>query len=162
VLLAARSALTRRAPQINGLEVVDVQKRKDGVVVHKVRAAELAVGASVQLHVDWQRRFDHMQQHSGQHLITAIADKEFGWKTVSWSLGPERSYIEMDTPAISPEQLSQLETRVNQEIIAQVGALAHGPEVARALNQYPLASGRRALLYTGCSGTGECAQPRLA
>ncbi|CAB1337990.1 unnamed protein product, partial [Coregonus sp. 'balchen'] len=48
-----------------------------------VRGSALEVGQEVQLKVDWERRFDHKQQHSGQHLITAIADSMFGYKTTS-------------------------------------------------------------------------------
>ena len=47
-------------------------------------AAPVAEGEDVHMAVDWGRRFDHMQQHSGQHLITAVADKMFDYKTTSW------------------------------------------------------------------------------
>ena len=57
--------------------------RSGATAVH-FTAAPLAEGDSVHMSVDWKRRFDHMQQHSGQHLITAIADKLFGYKTTSW------------------------------------------------------------------------------
>ena len=46
--------------------------------------APLEPGTLVDIQLDWSRRFDHMQQHSGQHLITAVADREFGIKTLSW------------------------------------------------------------------------------
>lgn len=57
----------------------------------------LNVGETVHQTIDWDRRFDHMQQHSGQHLITAVIDKEFKYTTVSWWLGEEVSYIELGT-----------------------------------------------------------------
>lgn len=76
--------------------------RKGSCAVHYLETP-VEEGSSVHLEVDWQRRFDHMQQHSGksgtndcllclkvlstgpgQHLITAIADREFGFKTTSW------------------------------------------------------------------------------
>uniref|UniRef100_U3I8S0 Alanyl-tRNA synthetase domain containing 1 n=1 Tax=Anas platyrhynchos platyrhynchos TaxID=8840 RepID=U3I8S0_ANAPP len=56
--------------------------RRGPEAVHFVQK-ELEPGASVLLSLDWERRFDHMQQHSGQHLITAIADLMFGFKTTS-------------------------------------------------------------------------------
>ena len=68
--------------QINDVEVLRVV-RSGATAVHFI-AAPLAEGDSVHMSVDWKRRFDHMQQHSGQHLITAIADKLFGYKTTSW------------------------------------------------------------------------------
>lgn len=80
----------------------------------------LEVGQEVQVKVDWDRRFDHMQQHSGQHLITALADTMFGYKTTSWDLGRQRSTIELDTPAMKPAQLQALEKAVNEKIRAHI------------------------------------------
>ncbi|KAK2536132.1 hypothetical protein Q9233_003341 [Columba guinea] len=57
--------------------------RRGPEAVHFVPAA-LEPGTEVLLSLDWERRFDHMQQHSGQHLVTAIADQMFGFKTTSW------------------------------------------------------------------------------
>uniref|UniRef100_A0A8D2P5L8 Threonyl/alanyl tRNA synthetase SAD domain-containing protein n=1 Tax=Zosterops lateralis melanops TaxID=1220523 RepID=A0A8D2P5L8_ZOSLA len=66
--------------------------------------------------MDWERRFDHMQQHSGQHLISAIAEQMFGFKTTSWELGRQRSVIELDTPSVTAEQVEALERSVNEKI----------------------------------------------
>uniref|UniRef100_A0A672ITU6 Alanyl-tRNA synthetase domain containing 1 n=1 Tax=Salarias fasciatus TaxID=181472 RepID=A0A672ITU6_SALFA len=87
--------------------------------VHFVGSA-LEVGQEVQVRVDWERRFDHMQQHSGQHLITALADTMFGYKTTSWELGRQRSSIELDTASMKPAQLKELEEAVNEKIRAHV------------------------------------------
>ena len=57
--------------------------RQGAKAVH-IANGPLEVGTKVDIQLDWSRRFDHMQQHSGQHLITAVADKEFGVKTTSW------------------------------------------------------------------------------
>ncbi|NWI51173.1 AASD1 protein, partial [Calyptomena viridis] len=83
--------------------------------VHFVPAA-LEPGTEVLLSLDWERRFDHMQQHSGQHLITAIAEQMFGFKTTSWELGRQRSLIELDTPSVTAEQVEALERSVNEKI----------------------------------------------
>ncbi|XP_078233883.1 alanyl-tRNA editing protein Aarsd1 [Pogona vitticeps] len=80
----------------------------------------LEPGSEVQLVLDWDRRFDHMQQHSGQHLITALADLMFGFKTTSWELGRLRSTIELDTPSIAADQVAALEQSVNEKIRARV------------------------------------------
>ncbi|KAG1698527.1 Alanyl-tRNA editing protein Aarsd1-B [Nymphon striatum] len=98
----------------------------DGAPVHRViRVADKAchftlehmkVGSEVQIQVDWERRFDHMQQHSGQHLITAIADSKYGFKTTSWNLGKSVSFIELDTPSITTEQIDEIEAVVNCKI----------------------------------------------
>ncbi|KAM9296223.1 alanyl-tRNA editing protein Aarsd1 [Gastrophryne carolinensis] len=83
--------------------------------VHFV-SSPLEVGAQVLARIDWQRRFDHMQQHSGQHLITAIADSLYNFKTTSWELGRQRSSIELDTPTVTSEQVDTIEQVVNQKI----------------------------------------------
>uniref|UniRef100_A0A672ZS83 Alanyl-tRNA synthetase domain containing 1 n=1 Tax=Sphaeramia orbicularis TaxID=375764 RepID=A0A672ZS83_9TELE len=86
--------------------------------VHFV-CSSLQEGQQVHVKVDWERRFDHMQQHSGQHLITALADTMFGYKTTSWELGRQRSTIELDTPCVKPNQLQALEEAVNEKIRSQ-------------------------------------------
>ncbi|KAE8575700.1 hypothetical protein XENTR_v10003916 [Xenopus tropicalis] len=73
-------------------------------------------GAGVLVKVDWNRRFDHMQQHSGQHLVTAFADSLYGFKTTSWELGRQRSVIELDTPLVTVQQAEAIEKTVNQKI----------------------------------------------
>uniref|UniRef100_A0A8C5CAW1 Alanyl-transfer RNA synthetases family profile domain-containing protein n=1 Tax=Gadus morhua TaxID=8049 RepID=A0A8C5CAW1_GADMO len=87
--------------------------------VHFV-SSSLEVGQEVQLKLDWDRRFDHMQQHSGQHLISALAETMFGFKTTSWELGRQRSNIELDTASVTPAQLQALEEAVNEKIRAHV------------------------------------------
>ncbi|XP_014814547.1 PREDICTED: alanyl-tRNA editing protein Aarsd1-like [Calidris pugnax] len=56
----------------------------------------------------------------GQHLITAIADQMFGFKTTSWELGRQRSFIELDTPSMTAEQVEALERSVNEKIRERV------------------------------------------
>ncbi|XP_027601482.2 alanyl-tRNA editing protein Aarsd1-like [Pipra filicauda] len=109
--------------------------RRGPEAVHFVPAA-LEPGAEVLLSLDWERRFDHMQQHSGQHLITAIAEQMFGFKTTSWELGRQRSLIELDTPSVTAEQVKALERSVNEKIRDRVPVtvreLAAGdPEIER-------------------------------
>ncbi|NXI24334.1 AASD1 protein, partial [Sterrhoptilus dennistouni] len=89
--------------------------RRGAEALHFVPAA-LEPGAEVLLSLDWERRFDHMQQHSGQHLISAIAEQMFGFKTTSWELGRQRSVIELDTPSVTAEQVEALEKSVNEKI----------------------------------------------
>lgn len=83
-------------------------------------SSPLEEGQEVHVKVDWERRFDHMQQHSGQHLVTALAETFFGYKTTSWELGRQRSTIELDTPTVKPAQLQTLEEAVNENIRAHV------------------------------------------
>lgn len=87
----------------------------DGIAVGNV-ASLPSPGHSVLVRLDWPRRFDHMQQHSGQHLLSAIAEDRFGWRTTSFHLGPEVSDIELAVPALNPEQLHHLEEAVAEAI----------------------------------------------
>lgn len=102
--------------KLDNLNVSNVGHDETGTVIHTV-SGELPVGKEVAVSVDWNRRYDHMQHHTGQHLISAIA-REMGFNTMSWWLSgyPELCNIELDQKEISPEQLAQLEQRVNQII----------------------------------------------
>ena len=98
---------------IEGRAVLDVQ-RVDGVVRHYTDGPVPAGPASVTL--DWARRFDHMQQHTAQHLLTAVAEARFGWSTVAFHLGERTSDIVLDTPGISDEKIRELEEAVAVEV----------------------------------------------
>ena len=76
-------------------KVVDVQKRSEKII-HFV--SEPVDTGPVRLALDWLRRWDHMQQHTGQHMLTAVALRDFGWRTTAFHLGTEWSDIELDLP----------------------------------------------------------------
>jgi hypothetical protein len=91
------------------------------------------------LQLDWTRRFDHMQQHTGQHLLTAVAQDQFKWGTTAFHLGAQVCDIELDAPSISPADMDRLEEavaaeiRVHHEISARwVGPEAYGLEPVRS------------------------------
>nr|XP_055031808.1 alanyl-tRNA editing protein Aarsd1 isoform X1 [Misgurnus anguillicaudatus] len=103
---------------IAGVPVLRVM-RHGPEAVHFISSA-LEEGQEVHITLDWDRRFDHMQQHSGQHLITALADTMFGYKTTSWELGRQRSSIELNTATVKPGEMEALEAAVNEKIRAHV------------------------------------------
>jgi len=95
---------------LGGVRVVDVEDNDAGDVLHFLEGegvgAELArpgaeqapllhVGQRVHGLIDWSRRFDHMQQHSGQHVLSAAFDRLFGVRTVSFHLGAGVSTIDL-------------------------------------------------------------------
>lgn len=98
---------------VGGVPVVDVQKGPQGI--RHYLQGEPPSGA-VTLELDWQRRFDHMQQHTGQHLLSAVAEDRFGWRTTAFHLGAELCDVELDVPSLSPQQLAELEAQVAEEI----------------------------------------------
>ncbi|KAH8409304.1 hypothetical protein KR009_012311 [Drosophila setifemur] len=108
--------------------------RKGSTAVHFVESpCSFEQGAEVSMLLDFPRRLDHMQQHSGQHLITALFDREFKYDTTSWSLGSSVSYIQLATPhLISRESLDLIERQAN-ELIREgrpVSVVLVDPEVA--------------------------------
>jgi alanyl-tRNA synthetase len=92
------------------IEVADAEHK----VVHYASAA-IPVGP-VHGVIDWPRRVDHMQQHTGQHLLSAAFIELFGFQTVSFHLGKEISTIDLETPAAKAEHLEKAERRVNEVI----------------------------------------------
>jgi len=101
--------------QIGSANVLEIVRRRDGDIHVVDRALELG---PVTVALDWGRRFDHMQQHTGQHLLTAVAHGSFGWTTTAFHLGPELCDIELDAPQITPQQRHGLEEAVMDEIMA--------------------------------------------
>jgi alanyl-tRNA synthetase len=100
---------------IDGVPVTDV-RRVDGRIEHTVAVPVEADEVTVRL--DWERRFDHMQQHTAQHLLTAIAADRFGWQTTAFHLGERLCDIELDVPELGPDELIRLEEAVADEIRA--------------------------------------------
>lgn len=98
---------------LGGRRVVDVIDREDdGTVVH-VLDAPLATGAPVSAIVDWPRRFDHMQQHTGQHVLSAAFVRLFQIPTVSFHLGSELSTIDL-TGTPGPDVIAGAEDDANR------------------------------------------------
>jgi len=93
---------------INVIDVVDEEERIAHVLESPLRTAGTVAGA-----VDWTRRFDNMQQHTGQHLLSAVFDDLFGFKTVSVHFGPESSTLDLDAETLSRAQLLAAEARAN-------------------------------------------------
>src|SRR5277367_962667 len=101
--------------------ILAVEEDEQGEVWHTTPKPLLA-GTAVRGYVDWSRRRDHMQQHSGQHLLSAVVYRQLGAATVSFHLGEMTSTIDVAGESISPEQLERVEDAVN-EIIAEDRAI---------------------------------------
>ena len=101
--------------------VVDVVAA-DGAVYHILdRAADPAlVGQTIHGRIDWPRRHDHMQQHSGQHLISQVFHQLFGFETVSVHFGADESTLDLDAAEVTPEQLDQAELLANDLVIRAI------------------------------------------
>ena len=91
------------------VEVVDEEER----IAHRL-AAPLAAEGEVAGEIDWTRRFDHMQQHSGQHLLSAVFEELFGLHTVSFHLGAESATIDLEGGPVEARMVTEAERRANQ------------------------------------------------
>lgn len=98
---------------LGGLPVVDVQAADDGRVWHVVDGPTLPGGA-VAGEIDWERRFDHMQQHTGQHVLSAAFERVAGAATLSSTLGAERSVIELGLAEIDWTLVGRVEEAANR------------------------------------------------
>ena len=98
---------------LNGIPVTQVQEQ-DGAVVHTC-AARLEPGTQVEGAVDWARRFDLMQQHSGEHIVSGLIHSTYGYDNVGFHLGSDLVTIEFNGP-LEEEDLRDIELRANQYI----------------------------------------------
>jgi alanyl-tRNA synthetase len=97
--------------------ILAVEEDAQGEVWHTTPKPLLA-GTAVRGLVDWRRRRDHMQQHTGQHLLSAVLYRDLGAATVSFHLGELSSTIDLACEPLTMEQLHRVEEVVN-DIIAQ-------------------------------------------
>ncbi|EDV27732.1 uncharacterized protein TRIADDRAFT_20746 [Trichoplax adhaerens] len=108
---------------INEVPVHDV--RRDGSKAVHFTEKSLEVDANAHIVVDWNRRFDHMQQHTGQHLITAVFENRYGYKTLSWNLGKVKSSIELSCKSMTQEEIDCAELEINKAIKANTPVSVH-------------------------------------
>jgi alanyl-tRNA synthetase len=118
---------------LGNVAVVDVQRR-EGDIRHYVETP--VEPGPVNVRLDWRRRFDHMQQHTGQHLLTAVAHDRFGWPTTAFHLGEQVCDVELDVPGLAALQVEMLEEAVAGEIrAARPVSVRHvAPEDLASLN----------------------------
>ena len=98
---------------LGGANVLEVHE-KAGVITHLCDKA-LPVGETVAGEIDWARRFDHMQQHSGEHICSGIICAQYGCDNVGFHMGTDSVTIDFNAD-ISWEELMEIEARANQYI----------------------------------------------
>jgi alanyl-tRNA synthetase len=117
--------LTATAPSGARLDaaITDVEEDEHGEVWH-LTPKPLLAGTQIEGRIDWARRLDHMQQHSGQHLLSALFYQELRALTVSFHLGDAISTIDLNTESLEPAQLVHIEQLANR-IVAEARPMAH-------------------------------------
>ena len=102
---------------IDGVRVLDAQERQ-GIVYHKMEGP-LTVGKSVEGTIDWEERFSKMQQHSGEHIISGLVHKKYGYNNVGFHMGKDA--ITMDFNGMIPkEDLKEIERKANEIVASNI------------------------------------------
>ena len=147
---------------INGVRVIDVEK-VENEIRHYLEGDSVTLTGEVTGILDWDRRFDHMQQHCGQHILSATFVELFDFATVSFHLGSEIVTIDLNTDSVTEEQLALVEKRAN-EIILENRPIETKWITKEELSEYPLRKDvsveediRLVIIpnydYNGCGGT---------
>lgn len=102
---------------LGGVEVIDARE-KEGVVYHITREP-LAEGTKVHGRINWEERFEKMQQHSGEHIISGLVHEQFGYNNVGFHLGSDYCTLDFDGP-ITREQLKEIERKANGAVFENV------------------------------------------
>lgn len=118
---------------ISGIEVLDVI---DGEQILHVINQPLEM-VEVVGRIDWQRRFDHMQQHTGQHLLSAIFEKLYAAETVGFHLGDEYVTIDLALEELTIEMVREIELAVNELIYQNLPIRAYFVEPEK-IQELPL------------------------
>jgi len=108
---------------LNGIPISGVFEREDdGAVVHvvsgEVEGPALNKGETVHGQIDWERRFDHMQQHTGQHILSQAFLRLLDAETVGFHLGAEASTIDVDKAPLEATQIDEVEELANTIVFA--------------------------------------------
>ncbi len=103
---------------LSGRKVLDVQESERGVL-HVIEGS-LEKGERVEGLIDRERRFDHMQQHSGQHLLSRVFLDDYGFATIGFHLGERSCTIDLDGDEVTAGQVEEVERRVNEIVFGNV------------------------------------------
>ena len=98
---------------LGGVRVADVQE-KDGHIFH-ITEAPLETGAQVRGVIDWEERFMKMQQHTGEHIVSGLVHRRFGYNNVGFHLGSEDCTMDFDGE-LSAEEILEIEQEANRAV----------------------------------------------
>ena len=121
--------------RIAGARVVDVQADEDERVWHVVDT--VPSGRALACELDWARRFDHMQQHTGQHILSAAFERLKDAATLSSTLGSERSVIEVAMDDVDWRTVQEVEAAANRVLWDDRALVLHWTD-AEGVKQFPL------------------------
>ena len=104
--------------KIDGIEIIDVQENKDGTIVH-ISGKEAEIGKEVKCEIDFDKRFRKMQNHSGEHIVSGLINKIYGFDNVGFHLGSID--VTMDYNGIlTREDLLKIEYLANEACVKNI------------------------------------------
>ena len=109
-------------------EIYDVRE-KDGVICHYSHS-KIPVGTQVEGTIDFDRRFDLMQQHSGEHIVSGIVHSMFGWDNVGFHLSEKDMYLDFSGP-LSREDIDAVVQKANEIILKNQPITADYPDISK-------------------------------
>ncbi len=109
---------------LGGARVLSVRERGEDVI--HLCDAPLEVGRTVEGTIDWPRRFDLMQQHTGEHILSGMIHQKYGYSNVGFHIGKEVMTVDFDG-LIPQEELEELEKRANQAVWADLPVRGYYP-----------------------------------
>lgn len=143
---------------LGDVKVLDVQER-DGIIWHTV-SEPLPKGASVDGRIDWERRYDYMQNHSGEHVVSGLICRTFGCSNVGFHMGSDVITMDFNTP-MTWEQAMEIEERANRAIEMQIPITASYPTAEELADldyrsKKELSGRVRILMIEGCDTCACC------
>ena len=113
-LLFIQKDIQKEDETCNKVPVLDVQEEEEDIV--HFTGEEIAEGSRVLCRIDWGRRFDLMQQHSGEHIISGLIHETFGYDNVGFHMGEDYITIDLSGP-LTMDQAREIEARANDYIV---------------------------------------------
>ena len=150
---------------INNIAVIDVVEDENRLIVHMLEKP--MEGGQATCEINWERRFDHMQQHTGQHILSQAFLKVCNGDTLSFHLGDRSATIDINQPGLSPEIITAVEQLANQTVFENrevTGRMVDKNEILRyPVRKLPTVEENIRILeikdfdYSPCGGT-HCAR----
>lgn len=142
---------------LDDIEVFNVEIENEEIIYHFLKSP-LEVGKTVKGKIDWERRFDFMQQHTGEHIVSGVAHELFGCENVGFHLSEEIVTLDFDK-ALTKEDLNLIEEKANEAVFknAQIKAYYPDSETLKTLNYRSKKEIDAALRIVEIEGTDMCA-----
>lgn len=112
--------------RLGDVRVLDVNERED--IIYHITDAPVLVDCEVCGTIDWEQRFSKMQQHSGEHIVSGIVNRKYGYNNVGFHMGEDTITMDYDG-VLTLEQLREIEVEANQVVVGNHPILSLFPTV---------------------------------